>query len=257
VPFPVKPEDLGAAIAGFAAIGVVGFNATIPHKQAVMTHLDAITPTAQAIGAVNTVWRSDRGWEGTNTDVMGFLAPLRDLVARNPLIQRCFDRPMVLLGHGGAARAVVAGASQLGCPLVQVVGRTPDKVEAFVRSWENSPIAVNLQAHWFNDLATLLPEAGIIVNATPLGMHPHTSRSPLSSELADQISSDAIAYDLIYTPSPTLFLQQAQRQGAIAIDGLEMLVRQGAAAFELWVGQAPAVATMRQALQERLGLVQS
>ena len=255
VPFPVKPQDLEAAMAGFVAIGVVGFNATIPHKQAVMTYLDAITPEAQAIGAVNTVWRSDRGWEGTNTDVIGFLAPLRDLVARQASVQRCFDRPMVVLGHGGAARAVVAGASQLGCPLVHVVGRTPEKVEAFVRSWEDSPIAVNLQAHCFPDLATLLPEAGIIVNSTPLGMHPHTNRSPLSAELVDRISSDAIAYDLIYTPSPTLFLQQAQRQGVIAIDGLEMLVRQGAAAFELWVGQAPSIATMRQALRERLGLV--
>jgi shikimate dehydrogenase len=254
VPFPVKPEELGAAMAGFAAIGVVGFNATIPHKQAVMSYLDVITPEAQAIGAVNTVWRSDRGWEGTNTDVTGFLAPLRDRVASDARIQRCFDRPMVVLGHGGAARAVVAGASQLGCPLVHVVGRTPEKVEAFVRSWDNSPIAVNLQAHSFPDLAFLLPEAGIIVNSTPLGMSPHTNQSPLSDELVDRISSDAIAYDLIYTPSPTLFLHQAQRQGAIAIDGLEMLVRQGAAAFELWVGQVPPVATMRQALRERLGL---
>lgn len=254
VPFPVKPDDLGAAMAGFAAIGVVGLNATIPHKQAVIPYLDVITPAAQAIGAVNTLWRSDRGWEGTNTDVTGFLAPLHDRAARHPEIRHCFERPLVILGHGGAARAVVAGASQLGCPLVHVVGRTPDKVESFVRSWDNSPIAINLQAHSFHDLAVLLPEAGIIVNSTPLGMHPHTTQSPLSDELADRISSDAIAYDLIYTPSPTLFLQQAQRQGAIAIDGLEMLVRQGAAAFELWTGQTPPIVTMRQTLRERLGL---
>ncbi len=254
VPFPVKPDNLGAAMAGFAAIGVVGLNATIPHKQAVMSYLDVITPEAQAIGAVNTIWRSDRGWEGTNTDVTGFLAPLRDRAASNPAIQRCFDRPLVLLGHGGAARAVVAGASQLGCPLVHVVGRTPEKVEAFVRSWDNSPIAVNLKGHSFSELGTLLPEAGIIVNATPIGMHPQISQSPLSDAVAVRISSDAIAYDLIYTPSPTFFLHQAQRQGAIAIDGLEMLVRQGAAAFEIWVGQAPPIETMRQALRERLGL---
>jgi shikimate dehydrogenase len=255
VPFPVKPGDLGAAMAGFAAIGVVGLNATIPHKQTVIPYLDVITPEAQAIGAVNTIWRSDRGWEGTNTDVTGFLAPLRDRAAHDPSVQHCFSRPLVLLGHGGAARAVVAGASQLGCPLVHVVGRTPEKVEAFVRSWDNSPIAVKLEGHSFSALGTLLPEAGIIVNSTPIGMHPHTDQSPLSEAIAGRIASDTIAYDLIYTPSPTLFLQQAQHQGAIAIDGLEMLVRQGAAAFEIWVGQAAPIAIMRQALRQRLGLV--
>jgi len=255
VPFPVAPADLGAAMAGFAAIGVVGFNATIPHKQAVMEYLDVVTPEARAIGAVNTVWRSDRGWEGTNTDMLGFIAPLQDRAATDDKIRQCFEKPLLLLGNGGAARAVVAGASKLGCPVVQVVGRSPEKVEAFVRSWDDSPIAVKVTGHGFEALPELLPEAGIAVNSTPLGMHPNVEKSPLADGLASKISADAIAYDLIYTPSPTRFLQQAAERGAIAIDGLEMLVRQGAAALEIWVGQEPPVATMRRALKARLGLM--
>ncbi|MGD1902048.1 MAG: shikimate dehydrogenase [Geitlerinemataceae cyanobacterium] len=257
VPFPVAPANLGAAMAGFAATGVVGFNATIPHKQAVMEYLDVITPEAQAIGAVNTVWRSDRGWEGTNTDVTGFIAPLQDRAATDEKVRRCFEKPLVLLGNGGAARAVVAGAAKLGCPKVQVAGRSAEKVAAFVESWQDSPIAIQTTGHSFEALPELLPEAGIVVNSTPLGMNPNVERSPLTDELAECISPDAIAYDLIYTPSPTRFLEQAAGRGALAIDGLEMLVRQGAAALEIWVEReltAETVETMRRALKARLGL---
>jgi len=247
LPFPVQPDRLADALHGFAAIGLVGFNATIPHKQAIMPLLDEITPAAQAIGAVNTVWRSDRGWSGTNTDITGFIAPLKPWTDWR-------DRPVILLGNGGAARAVVAGANQLGCTTVQVVGRNAEKVTEFVNSWQDSPLTVQISGHTWAELTDLLPHAGLIVNSTPIGMYPHTAASPLSDELAALIKPQAIAYDLIYTPSPTQFLQQAHQQGATIIDGLEMLVQQGAAAFEIWTGQQPPIATMRKVLRDRLGL---
>lgn len=239
LPLPVPPDRLGQAIAGFAAIDLQGFSVTIPHKQAIIPLLQEISPTAKAIGAVNTVARTDSGWFGTNTDAIGFLAPLREL-------NRSWRRA-VILGNGGAARAVVAGCQEIGCQEIQVVGRDRSKLEAFRTSW---PHDLPLTVHAWSDLPTLLPEADLLVNTTPIGMHPDIDRSPL--EALDRLDSEAIVYDLIYTPRPTVLLQQAQARGLRAIDGLEMLVQQGAAALELWVKQPVPVAVMRQALEAAL-----
>jgi shikimate dehydrogenase len=99
-----------------------------------------------------------------------------------------------------------------------------------------------------------LPQAELVVNTTPVGMYPHVEQCPLDAAAMQRLKASAIAYDLIYTPNPTQFLRQAKEQGAIAIDGLEMLVQQGAAAFKIWVGQTPPVDIMRQSLQQHLGL---
>jgi shikimate dehydrogenase len=246
LPFAIQPENLATAIAGFAAIDLHGFNITIPHKQAIMPLLAQISPVAAAIGAVNTVWRTEQGWQGTNTDVVGFLAPLK------ALSQDWQQTPAVILGNGGAARAVVAGCAELGCASVHVVGRDRQKLEQFQQSWQRSPVAVNLQVHLWDDLDALLPSAGLIVNTTPVGMHPHETQCPLDVAALDLLLPNAIAYDLIYTPRPTLFLQEATKRSAIAIDGLEMLVQQGAAALEIWLGQPAPVDVMRRSLQQYL-----
>ncbi|WP_026736682.1 shikimate dehydrogenase [Fischerella sp. PCC 9605] len=249
LPFPIKPEDLQAAIAGFAAIGVVGFSVTIPHKQAILPFLSAIEPIAQAVGAVNTVVRKHNQWLGTNTDVEGFLAPLQTYH------QNWSQKIAVILGNGGAARAVVAGCTQLGCAEIHVVGRNVQRLREFRKSWENSPLAVNLDIHKWEELPQLIPQAHLLVNTTPIGMYPKVEESPLSAEEMADLQPGAIAYDLIYTPNPTKFLQQAQQVGAIAIDGLEMLVQQGAAALKIWLQQETVpVDVMRQALQKHLGL---
>jgi len=248
LPFAIKPEDLKAAIAGMAVIGVEGFSITLPHKQAILPLLTEVSVVARAVGAVNTVWKSDRGWSGTNTDVAGFLVPLRSLD------KDWRQTTVVILGNGGAARAVVAGCAQLGCQRIQVVGRNPQHLEDFVNSWLGSPLAVNLQAHLWSELPTLLPHANLLVNTTPVGMAPHAVRSPLSPADVELLSPGAIAYDLIYTPRPTLFLQQAEAQGAVTIDGLEMLVQQGAIALQQWLQHPVPVDVMRQALAHTLQL---
>jgi shikimate dehydrogenase len=246
LPFPVAPENLEAALAGFAAIGVVGFNATIPHKQAIIPHLSHITELAKAVGAVNTVWRTQRGWEGTNTDVAGFLAPIHD--------RPWNDRTTVILGNGGAARAVVAGMEQLNCGKIIVVGRDREKLTQFQQSWAGSPYATHLQTHLWSELPDLMPSTDLLVNTTPIGMSPQVDRSPVEETLMAKLSPDAIVYDLIYTPSPTKFLQQAQQLGKKAIDGSQMLVQQGAAALRLWLQRdAVPVAVMSQALARQLG----
>ncbi len=246
LPFPIAPEHLQTALDGFAAIGLHGFSVTIPHKQAIMPMLTEIAEVAQAIGAVNTVCRTEQGWYGTNTDAAGFLAPLQQ-------IDRDWSQTAaVILGNGGAARAVVAACAQLGCRSIQVVGRNPEKLQEFQQSWQHSSFAENLSVRNWSDLPQLLPEANLLVNTTPIGMHPHDQASPLTATEVQQISADTIAYDLIYTPRPTLFLQQAASQGAMILDGLEMLVQQGAVALELWLKQPVSADVMRHALLEYL-----
>lgn len=246
LPLPVKPQDLAAALKGFAAIALTGFNITIPHKQAIKPFLSTVSPVASAVGAVNTVWRTDEGWAGTNTDVEGFLAPLLTY-------NRNWSQTVaVILGNGGAARAVVAGCHQLGCKEIYVVGRNALKLEEFRDSWNNSSFQVNLHIQTWEKLPDLLARADLLVNTTPVGMYPHGENSPLSADEISQLPKGAIAYDLIYTPRPTRFLQQAHQQGAIAIDGLEMLVQQGAAALKIWLQQPPPVDIMRQALLQHL-----
>lgn len=246
LPLPVPSDRLRAAIQGFEAIGLRGFNITIPHKQQIMPLLSEVSDVAQAVGAVNTVWRTEQGWSGTNTDITGFLAPLRshDLRGQTALI----------LGNGGAARAVVAGCAQLGCSAIQVVGRNPAKLAQFEASWQSAKLPPPLTVQPWTALATLLPQADLVINTTPLGMSPQIAASPLSADLAATLNPQAIAYDLIYTPSPSQFLKQAAQQGLQTIDGLEMLVQQGAAALEIWLGQPAPVDIMRRSLRQALKL---
>jgi shikimate dehydrogenase len=246
LPFSIAPADLEQAIAGFTAIGLQGFNITIPHKQAIIPYLEQVSPIAQAVGAVNTVWRTATGWHGTNTDVEGFLAPLK---LRS---QNWTQATALILGNGGAARAVVAGCEQLGFAKIWVIGRNAEKLAAFQQSWATPP--AQLSVHPWEALPDLLPQSDLIVNTTPIGMFPKVNESPLSAAEVEKIKVNAIAYDLIYTPKPTQFLKDAQAQGAEAIDGLEMLVQQGAAALQLWLQQPVPIDVMRQALQQHLGL---
>ena len=247
LPFPIEPQNLAKALDGFAAIGVVGFNATIPHKQAIIPLLCEIEPIAQAVGAVNTVVRQDDRWIGTNTDVEGFIAPLRSQD------KNWSQTNAVVLGNGGAARAVVAGCSQLGCASVHMVGRNLQKLIEFRDSWQDSPIQVNLQVHQWNSLPEIIKQANLLINTTPIGMYPKIENSPLDADLFAHLPKDVIAYDLIYTPSPTKFLQYAQQADRTAIDGLEMLVQQGAAALKMWLQrESVPVEVMRQTLQQYL-----
>ncbi|KGF73082.1 shikimate dehydrogenase [Neosynechococcus sphagnicola sy1] len=249
LPFPIRAADLRVAIAGLAVIGVQGFSVTIPHKQAIVPLLTEVSETARAIGAVNMVQWTDQGWVGTNTDMAGFLAPLRAYP------WDWSQRVAVILGNGGAARAVVAGCAQLGCRSIWVVGRDPQKLEALRQSWDNTALATPIQTCLWADFPPLIPQANLLVNTTPIGMYPQVQASPVTETALADLRPGAIAYDLIYTPRPTRFLELAQQRGAIALDGLEMLVQQGAIALESWLGQPVPIAVMRQALERHLKTV--
>ncbi|MCV3215757.1 shikimate dehydrogenase [Plectonema radiosum NIES-515] len=249
LPFSIKPDDLPKAIQGFSAIGVKGFNVTIPHKQAIMSYLSAIHPSAKSVGAVNTVFRKDNHWIGTNTDIEGFIAPLQTTYRRN-----WQQTVAVILGNGGAARAVVAGCIQLGCTSVHVIGRNEQKLKEFRNSWDNLSPEVNFQIHKWEEMSRIISQAQLLVNTTPVGMYPNVEQCPLSAEEMRDLQLGVIAYDLIYNPSPTRFLELARQQGAIAIDGLEMLVQQGASALKIWLDlESVPVDIMRQTLRNHLG----
>ncbi len=246
VPFPIPVEQLPAAITGLKAVqSVQGFNLTIPHKVEVMPLLDEVLPIAKAVGAVNTVKRVGDRWVGTNTDVAGFLEPLKKL--------NCDweNMPAVILGSGGAAKAVVAACLELGCSVIHVVGRDPKKMKKFHGAMTSQLHDYNLRVHPWASIPHLLEVAGLVINATPIGMasDPNT---PISEAEINLLPDHAIAYDLIYTPRPTKFLQNAAARGLNAIDGLEMLINQGAIGLEFWLDQTVPIEIMRQALLQHL-----
>lgn len=248
VPFPVKQENLKEVFQAFKAIGVRGFNVTIPHKEAVLSYLDHVSDKARLIGAVNTVWLEKDGWHGTNTDIDGFIYPLleikRDWSHITPLI----------LGNGGAARAAVVGCAQLGCEKITIVGRNPEKLTKFGLSWHNTPLQSRISLHGWEEIPTLIPHSQLIVNTTPIGMYPHCQQSPLPPQAIESLSPETIVYDLIYNPRPTLLLRQAAARGLTTIDGSDMLVKQGAVALEIWVRQKAPLSLMRQSLLEALDI---
>jgi shikimate dehydrogenase len=253
LPFAVKPQDLPAAIMGLEAIGVQGFNVTIPHKQAVLNHLQQIEAQAQSVGAVNTVYRCaiGHGWAGTNTDIAGFLHPLLSLSHQAKVPYSWSDCTALILGSGGAARAVIAACVQLGIPTLQVIGRSLAKLVELQRIWPQVGI------HLWSDLSKLLPHCRLLINTTPIGMQGKSAalESPLSDQEIRVLPAAAIVYDLIYIPTPTPLLKTAAAAGYTCIDGLEMLVQQGASALSLWLGGKPVpVDIMRQAAQQHLGL---
>ncbi|HEY9826712.1 MAG TPA: shikimate dehydrogenase [Stenomitos sp.] len=244
LPLNIDPSSLEVALSGLWVTDWQGFNVTIPHKQAIIPYLQTISPLAQAVGAVNTVVRQAEGWMGTNTDVQGFLAPLLPLNRPWHSIEAC------ILGNGGAARAVIAACAQLGCAAIHAVGRDLDKLRSLQS--DVAAVGITLQTHQWDALPSLLPRSELVVNTTPIGMHPHRDATPLEQSDLVQLPTQAVVYDLIYTPRPTRLLELSAQRGLVAIDGLDMLVFQGAAAYEQWIGEPPSIPVMQQALEAYL-----
>ena len=241
---PVAPERIAEAVIGLRALGFRGANVTVPHKQAVIPFLDALTPEARAIGAVNTiVVQKDGALLGTNTDAAGFWEDLR---AQNVILSPT-EKTMVL-GAGGSARAVVYALASHDIP-VQVLARRPEQATNLVTSLqEHLPATAQLSAHAWPQIRQLAPQTRLIVNCTPVGMSPHTNATPWPDALP--FLPQHIVYDLIYNPRQTVLMAQARAAGARAHHGLGMLVRQGARAWTLWTGQTAPVAVMQAALQD-------
>jgi shikimate dehydrogenase len=244
VPLPVPPERLGEAVRGLVALGFAGANITVPHKQAVIPFLDGLTPIARAVGAVNTiVVRPDGSLLGDNTDGAGFVADLRTQTAN----RKSQITQSLVIGAGGAARAVVYALAEGGAT-IKVANRTLKNARKLCQDIASAlPDAANrLQAcQWPDDLTRLAVEVDLIVNTTSLGLH---EGDPMPWDATVAFRPRQVVYDLIYN-RPTELLALARSQGATAIDGLGMLVHQGARAFELWTGQDAPVEVMAEAIR--------
>ncbi|WP_114990646.1 shikimate dehydrogenase [Synechococcus sp. UW179A] len=235
---PCRADDLKTVLNGLQAVGCRGLNVTIPHKQQVVGLCRELSPLAERLGAVNTLTPfKEGGWHGHNTDMEGFLAPLQMQA------EQWQDAEAVVLGCGGSARAVVAGLQQLPLTAIHVAGRRSGALDDFLndlRAGQSSDSAPLIAMSFDPDaLSRVLQRSKLVVNTTPVGMQGHgdDNAMPLGSDLWAGVDASVTLYDLIYTPRSTPWLALGQQRGCRTIDGLEMLVQQGAAALRRWSGR--------------------
>jgi shikimate dehydrogenase len=234
--WPLEAGRMPDFVNAVRTLNIRGVSVTIPHKESILPLLDGLTARARALGAVNTLYWDTNGLCGDNTDVDGFIAPLRG---------RAFGSALVL-GAGGAARAVLAGLRELGLPAVAVCNRNGERARNLAEEF-------GIRHTDWEDRAAY--EADLVINATPLGMRgAHEGESPLPPEaFARRHAGPRMAYDLVYTPLTTRFLAEAEAAGWQAQDGLAMFVAQAQAQFRLWTGQDFPEADARALLLRELG----
>jgi shikimate dehydrogenase len=238
VAFDVAPGEADQAVAAMRALGLGGLSVTMPHKEDVARAVDRLSPAAAALGAANTVVPVDDGLLGDSTDGAGFVDALRLDHGYDPAGRRC-----VVIGAGGAARAVVLALAGAGAAAVAVVNRTPERGErAAALAGERGRVVA------LGEAAGEVAAADLVVNATPLGMA-GVADDALAVDPAWLRAGQVVA-DLVYRPRRTLLLRAADERGAHVVDGLGMLVHQAAHQFRLWTGVEPPVDAMRDAAQE-------
>ncbi len=238
LPFRVKKEDLGKAIEGMRALNIKGLNVTIPHKVAVLQFLDKLDPLAEKIGAVNTIVNDNGVLIGHNTDAAGFLQAL----LKNGIEPR--GKNVVIMGAGGASRAISFILADRGAKLV-ILNRlleldwAEELAGSLSRTFSREIAALELNK---GNLAGVLEKADILVNATSLGMSPDTDETPVTSDL---LRPNLIFVDIVYNPIKTRLLREAEAAGAKTVSGVDMLIWQGAIAFEKWTGRQAPVELMK------------
>ena len=228
VPLPVRPEAFASALRALGDLGFRGVSLTVPHKVAALEVCDRLDAAAERIGAVNTVVFAEGRIEGRNTDAPGFLESLRQGAPE----WRAAAGPAVVLGAGGAARAVVFALLEAGLAEIRLSNRTAARAEGLARDFGTRVTAVPWEAR-----AEALAGAGLLVNTTSLGM---TGQAGLDLAL-ERLPESALVTDIVYAPLETDLLRRAQARGHKTVDGLGMLLHQGRPAFEAWFGVKPEV----------------
>ncbi|MDD5226117.1 MAG: shikimate dehydrogenase [Candidatus Omnitrophica bacterium] len=226
-----------------AQLSLSGFNVTVPYKETVMRYLDSVRPEARAIGAVNTVFKQGKRWIGTNTDMEGFLMALMKDGGFRPA-----GKKAVILGAGGAARAVVYGLAREGIREVLIADCFPKKAMKIAHDMRKFFKRVEYRAVSAGtpEVKEALQKADVIINATPLGLKPQDPKVVPESWIPR--GGTKFFMDLIYNPAMTPFLKTAKKKGHKTLNGLGMLLYQGARALEYWTGKKAPVRVMRQAL---------
>lgn len=244
VPLHVKPKDLGAAVEAIRALNLVGVNVTIPHKVAIVPHLDTLSEHARFVGAVNTVVNRDGVLEGHNTDGAGFVRSLRKEAQFEPR-----GRRLLILGAGGAAQAIAVQLALEGASELIIANRTFEKAVQLAELVERA--GGRARAVAFNELtAQVVAECDAVVHTTSWGMAPESDVPPIIP--AEMLHADLLVCDIVYTPRETSLLRAARERGCAVLPGVGMLVEQAALAFELWTGVEAPVDAMRETLEQVL-----
>ncbi len=231
----VPPGEAGAFVRGLAARGLEGCNVTAPHKEAVFEAADWRDPSAEAVGAANTVWRDGAKVCVANTDTYGFMTHLG--MSAPGWDDR--DAPVVVLGAGGAARAIIYGFLAAGVGKVRLFNRTAERAEVLATHFGS-----RVEVRPWSEAAASLADASVLVNTTTLGM---VGKEPLHLDLA-ALRSDAVVADIVYVPLETQLLARARAMGLRSVDGLGMLLHQAVPGFERWFGVRPEVTDALRAL---------
>lgn len=237
--FPIPPEDkqgLQYLLNRLRKNELHGLNITIPHKQTVIEFLDELTPTAQAIGAVNTIYLRENQLIGDNTDAAGFISDLKKFLAESPSPSGrgvgVREKSALVVGAGGSARAIVYALLNDGWE-VTLAARRIEQAQQLANSFSNYQLRITN----FSSLQSPISNLSLLINTTPLGMTPNIDQSPLPENLS--LPSNAFVYDLVYNPKETKLVRDARTKGLHATTGLGMLIEQAALSFEIWTGCNP------------------
>ncbi|MDC3118083.1 shikimate dehydrogenase [Prochlorococcus sp. AH-716-K03] len=228
IAIPCENENLEIVVNSLKKMNCRGLNITIPFKQKVFDYCNEISPVAKRVKAINTLKLKDnKDWSGTNTDIDGFIYPLRKLNLMN--------KTSIVLGSGGAARSVIQGLIDLKLSKITIVSRNKNSLNDLVTNFENE---IKIEGLLNTDIKidNLIQETDLIVNTTPVGMSKtvNDNELPFGQSLWNNIKSNTVVYDLIYNPSPTPFLQFCDKKGCLTIDGIQMLIAQGARSLSFW-----------------------
>jgi shikimate dehydrogenase len=240
--FHVKPDGLGDAVKGMKAIGVRGFNITIPHKETIIPFLDEVDELARSIGAVNTVVYKDDRYIGYNTDGIGFIKALEEEISGELTTKKT-----LIIGAGGAARAIYFTLVKEGVKQVDIANRTKERAEHLI---SECPYDKESKVLTIQEAEQQLAEYDLIIQTTSIGMSPNVDSAPLD---VSNIKASAFVSDIVYTPLKTKILAEAERNGANVQNGVGMFVYQGVYAFQLWTGIMPDASRMEQIVLNKLG----
>lgn len=243
LPFDVPASNLKDALKGMVALGIKGFNITLPYKEKILPLLKETSDEVNIIGAVNTVVNEDGILHGYNTDVNGIVETLL------PFKDEITGKTVSVIGAGGSARSAIYALIRYFKPeRINIINRTEQTAESLKEYFAAKMLFNDISSFGLvpPDIIDVLHNSKLIINATSMGMHPDVDDSPTT--IPESFCKEQIVFDFIYTPLQTKFLKLASSQGAITINGLRMLVEQGSKSFELWTGQKMPIEQVHRAL---------
>lgn len=246
--FNIVPNDLEKALEALKVLGAKGVNVTIPHKEAVIPYLDELDAHAEAVQAVNVIVHDQGKLIGYNTDGVGFIRSLKEDAGIGPK-----GKKILVLGAGGAAKAVSIALASAGAGKIAIVNRTMERALSLAEKlsvWGEKPLTYDFSDKYLDNLKEEIIKSEIIVNTTSVGLYP--PELSLLTDFQELIHPGQLVADIIYNPKETLLLKQAKRKGCKILSGSGMLVYQGAEAFRLWTGLDAPVKIMRKVLEDEL-----